>query len=373
MKLSSRVESIEISKTVELSCLIDKLKSEGRDIIGLNVGEPDFETPDSIKDATIDAIRNNHTRYSEVAGLSLLREQLGANFSKENVLISNGSKQIIYSVFQTICNPGDEVIILRPYWVTFPESVKLAGGVPIYVDTKDDHQMDIDLIEQAITEKTKAIVINSPNNPSGAVYPKVELEKITALALRHNFFIMADEAYDHLTYNGVEHFPIASISKNVFQNTITVKSFSKTFCMTGFRVGYVVASEQVIQGITRLQSHLSGNTCTFAQFGAIAALELDCAPMLASFQSRSKLAYALFSQIFKCIEPQGAYYLFCDIREYLGDKHKDCSEFTHYILEQAGVAVVPGIAFGQPGFLRISFSESSDILKEAFDRIKKIL
>lgn len=383
MKFSARIQDIETSATVQLSGLIQKLKASGENIIGLNVGEPDFSTPDEIKQATIRAIEKDQTKYDHVCGVEELRckiaKSLGTDaipLTAKNVLIANGSKQIIYTALQTLCDPGDEVIILRPYWVTFPESVKLAGAKPIFVETKKNHQLDLEKIENAITKKTKAIIINTPNNPSGAVYPKEDLFKIGALILKYKLFLLSDEAYDKIIYGENKHFSLGFQSQELFARTITIKTFSKTFCMTGFRIGYMLASIDFIEAASKLHSHLTGNNCTFAQYGAIAAMDLDSRitdKMISNFQVRSELAYSLFKTLFPCEKPQGAFYLYCDVRTYLGDKFKDDNEFCLYLLEKAKVALVPGVGFGGSGFMRISFAQSEENIEEAFKRIKAAL
>ena len=245
----------------------------------------------------------NKTRYSLVEGIKELRTQIAEKVIRdnsidakyENIILANGSKHILYNIFQTIINPGDEVIVPAPYWVTFPESIKLAGGVPVIVPS-NNLQLDLSGIEAAITNKTKAIIINTPNNPSGEVFPKEDLEQILELAKKNNFYIIADEAYELLTFGNVPHISIASLSEDAFNRTLTVQSFSKSFCMTGFRIGYLVANKKIIAGMNKLQSHLSGNNCTFAQYGALAALSIsqqELNIMIKDLESRRDLAYSL--------------------------------------------------------------------------------
>lgn len=380
MQFSKRIQDIESSKTVALSARIHALKSQGKEIIELNVGEPDFHTHDFIKEATIQAIKENKTKYSLVPGVLQLRQNIAKQFPLEineaNVLVANGSKQIIFSVFQTLLNPEDEVIICSPYWVTIPESIKLAGGTPVVVEADDNHYLDITNIEKAITDKTKAIMINSPNNPTGVVYSKELLKKIAELALKNDLTIISDEAYDFLTFNDQEHIPICTLSNEIFKRTITIKSFSKTYAMTGFRIGYMIANSEVIKNVNKLQTHLTGNNCTFAQYGALAALDLDkdyLDEILKIFEKRSELAYNLFNEIFPSKKPEGAFYLFCNVKSYLGEKFKSSIDLAEYILEKANVALVPGEAFGTPGFLRLSFAASEENITEAYKRIKSIL
>jgi aspartate aminotransferase len=384
MKLADRIKNIEESKSVGLASIVAQLRSEGRQIISLNVGEPDFPTPKSIIRATQKALDENETRYSLVEGIKNLRIKIAEkvkrdnqiNASFENVIIANGSKHILYNIFQTIINPGDEVIIPTPYWVTFPESVKLASGVPIIVPSKN-LQLDLEAIEKAITPKTRAIIINTPNNPSGEVFPKEDLEKIIDLAEKHDFYIISDEAYELLTFGGVPHISLASLSEKAFNRTLTVQSFSKSYCMTGFRIGYLVAPSQIVSGMNKLQSHLSGNNCTFAQYGALAALEIsqeDLTEMIQDLEVRRDLAYRLCKDIFpKTNKPDGAFYLYPNIEDLLGDRFKTDVDLAKHILMEANVAILPGSFFGTPGYLRFSFAASAENIKAAFKQIKESL
>ncbi|WP_127714763.1 pyridoxal phosphate-dependent aminotransferase [Halobacteriovorax sp. HLS] len=385
MKNSNRINNIEGSKSIALSAKIEQLKSEGHNIIGLNVGEPDFPTPSPIIEATINALQENKTRYSLVQGINELRSKISSYLNqkysletnKNNVLLGNGSKHILYLIFQALLNEGDEVIIPAPFWVTFPESVKLAGGVPVSVNCKRDHQLDLEQIESAITKKTKAILINTPNNPTGAVYSKADLERVVKLASKYDLSIISDEAYEILTYKGCEHINISSLSEEAFNRTLTVQSFSKSFCMTGFRIGYLCANEEFINAVNKLQGHLSGNNCTFAQYGALAALDMDYTVvkgMIDELEARRDLAYELFNQIFPLEKPQGAFYLFPNIENYINKLGlKNCEEFALYILEKANVAVLPGSAFGCPNHIRIAFANSQEDIRTAFSRIKDVL
>lgn len=383
MHLSDRIKAIEASKSIQLAATVNELRKEGKKIISMNVGEPDFPTPLPIIDATKLALDKNETRYSLVPGIEKLRTEIAKKLAKENniyisedeIIVSNGSKQILYNIFQTIINPGDEVIIPIPYWVSFPESVKLAGGQPIFVETKN-HQLDLQNIENSITKKTKAIIINTPNNPSGAVFPEADLKELANIAIKNNILIISDEAYEHITYNNIKHVSIASLSQEIFNQTITVQTFSKSFCMTGFRIGFMVAPLNIVNSVNKLQSHLTGNNCTFGQFGAIEALRMDpniLSSMIKSYEKRKHLAFKLCSEIFECINPDGAFYLFPNVEKYLGEKFKTDEDLAMYILQEAHVAVLPGSAFGSPGHLRFSFSTSEEDIIAGFEAIKRIL
>ena len=376
MKLSDKMQSIAGSQTVAFTALIQQFRQEGKKIIDLAVGEPQLDTPAAVIDATQNALAAQKTRYSTVNGLFELRTRLAAQFSGydiDNILITNGSKQALFMIFQVICEPADEVIIPVPYWVSFVEQVKLAGGKPVLVGTRD-HQLDDDAIARAITPRTKAIVINSPNNPSGAVYPMAALQKIARLAADHNLFIVADEAYDAFVYDGCRHASMFDI-EDVRSRTIVTRSFSKGYSMTGFRIGYVAASTPVIAALSKIQSHLSGNVCTFAQYGALAALALD-GDMLAARQSEMQRkrdsAYRYASRLFRCIKPQGAFYLFPDVSKVLKNE-ETAQQLAARILKEAHVAVVAGEAFGLAKHIRISFAVSEDDLDKGFARIAEVL
>ncbi len=376
MKLSEKIESVEGSQTVAFTALIQQLRQEGRAIIDLAVGEPEFDTPAPVIDATKMALDAQKTRYSPVNGLSELRTRLAAQFSGydiENILITNGSKQALFIIFQVICNPADEVIIPMPFWVSFIEQVKLAGGKPVPVATKD-HQLNCEAIEAAVTPRTKAILINSPNNPSGAVYPLNDLKKIARLAADHNLFIVADEAYEAFVYDKYKHASLFDIEA-VRNRTIVTRSFSKSCSMTGFRIGYVAAATPIIDALSKIQSHLSGNVCTFAQYGALAALSLDdqlLSARCSELQQKRDIAFQYVSKLFPCIKPQGAFYIFPDVSAVL--KNDETSEvLAARLLKQAGVAVVPGEAFGMATHMRVSFAVSEENLKNGLERIAEVL
>jgi aspartate aminotransferase len=376
MKLSDKIESMEGSKTAGFTALIQQLRQEGREIIDLAVGEPQYDTPAPIVDATKIALDAQKTRYSPVNGIAELREQLADRFSgydAENILLTNGSKQSLYMIFQVLCDPSDEVIIPVPYWVSFVEQTKLAGGRPVPVATKD-YQLNCEAIEAAVTPRTKAILINSPNNPSGALYPMVDLQKIAKLADDHDLFIIADEAYDAFVYDGSVHTSMFDI-ETARNRVIVTRSFSKSYNMTGFRIGYVAAPGQIIAALSKIQSHLSGNVCTFAQYGALAALSLDEHFLLdrqTELQRKRDTAFEYVSKLFDCIKPQGAFYLFPDVSPVL--KNNETSEaLARRILKLAGVAVVAGEAFGMAKHLRISFAVSEENLKTGLERIAEVL
>jgi aspartate aminotransferase len=372
MKLSEKIRSLELSKTVAFTTLIQDLRREGKAIIDLAVGEPQFDTPSAVVESTKAALDARKTRYSAVKGLPELRAQLATRFSgydAGNILLTNGSKQALYMIFQMICDPLDEVIIPVPFWGSFVEQVNLAGGRPMLVDTQN-HQLDDEAIARAITPRTKAILINSPNNPSGAVYPLADLKKIARLAVDHNLFVVSDEAYEAFVYDGCKHVSPFEIEE-VRSRTIVVRSFSKGYSMTGFRIGYVAASRPIIDALSKIQSHLTGNICTFAQYGALSAESLDYRWLIArqaEMQRKRDIAYQYASQFFRCIKPRGAFYLFPDVSPVL-KPGETAQQLAERLLSEAGVAIVAGEAFGVPKHVRISFAVSDAELKKGFEQI----
>lgn len=383
MQLAQRIFDIEESKSIRLASILAGLKKEGKKVIGLNVGEPDFNTPQTIIDATKNALDNNHTRYSLVQGIHELRHAIVDKLSKEgpwdincdHVFLGNGSKHILYNIFQTIINPGDEVIIPIPYWVTFPEAVKLAGGIPVFVETTNN-QLDIGNIEKAITSKTKAIIINTPNNPTGAVFPKKDLMKVGDLAIKNNFYVISDEAYEALTFGQSKHVSLGSIEQKYFDVTLTVQSFSKSYCMTGFRLGYLVGPQNVIKGMHKLQSHLSGNNCTFAQYGAIEALTMDSSVignMIKIMEKRRDICFEIAKTFLDVEKPDGAFYLFPNVEKYFSTDIPNDEVLCEKLLEKTGVAILPGTYFGAPGFVRICFATSEEEVEEGMNLMRDFL
>lgn len=376
LPLAARAQAVSESRTTHVFTMAQQLRLEGKDIISLAVGEPDFDTPEEIIQATREALEARATRYGPVAGLDELRSELAKSFhgyGPENILVTNGAKQALYTLFQALCNTDDEVILPEPCWVSFTEQIKMAGGRPVMAATIE-HQIDPRAIEQAITDRTRVIVINSPNNPTGAVYPKELLEQVAAIAAKHRLFLISDEAYHAFTFDGHPHVGLfeAAVARD---RVITVRSFSKHYNMTGFRLGYVAAHPSIIQALAKLQSHICGNVCTFAQHGALAAVRMAQTVVeqrRAELEHRRDMAFAFAQSLFDCVKPQGAFYLFPNVTRHL--KGKQTSEdLAVLLLTTAGVATVPGEAFGSPGHIRISFGAKAADLHTAFERIKKVL
>ena len=379
--ISTRVTSISESASVKLAGEIANLRSQGERIIGLHIGEPDFLPAPQIGKAISKAMDEGKVRYSQVAGETSLREKIVAEESKsspvdlsiEHIVVSNGSKQSLYNIFQTICDPGDEIIIPAPYWISFPESVKLAGAIPKFVNLDENLQPDIAQIKKLISPKTKGIIINNPSNPTGVIYQKELLHQIGELALKNNFFIIADEAYDGLIYERDNYSSFFHLDKKFFSHTITTKTFSKTYAMTGHRIGYTIANNEISLALTKLQGHLTGNNCTFVQYGAIEALNISSAEIQQQcdeFKRRRDFCFGEISNILPCVKPSGAFYLFPNVESILAPQ-ETAKELCEDILQKTRVAVLPGDAFGRPGFIRIAFTVSMQDLTEAMSLLTK--
>jgi len=377
--LSKRISSISESASVKLAGEIATLRAKGESIIGLHIGEPDFLPKPNIAQAITKAMADGKVRYSLVAGETALRERIiefenqtsPLKLGIENIVVSNGSKQSLYNIFQTICDPNDEIIILSPFWISFPESVKLAGGVPIIVELDKNLQPDISKIKAKISSKTKGIIINNPSNPTGVVYKKKLLKEIGNLAVEHNFYVIADEAYDGLIYNKSEYSSFSHIDSRFFSKTITTKTFSKTYAMTGHRIGYSIAPKEVSLALVKLQGHLTGNNCTFVQYGAIEALNISSKEIEQQsnmFKQRRDLCYEKISSTLPCVKPDGAFYLFPNVEAIL-KPNESSIELCEEILKKTKVAVLPGDAFGKPGHIRIAFTVNLNELNEAMDRL----
>jgi aspartate aminotransferase len=374
---SARLEAVRESETTRIFALAQELRRQGREVISLAVGEPDFDTPEPIVAASRQALTARHTRYGPVAGEPALRRGLAEAFDSydaDNIIVTNGAKQALFSLFQILCNPDDEVIVIRPCWVSFTEQIKLAGARPVLVDPGPGFQLDPERIRDAITPRTKIILINTPNNPTGAVYEAAAIAETARIADERELYLIADEAYHAYAFDDRPHVPAW---KTVIdrQRVITVRSFSKHYNMTGFRIGYVAADKAIIQALTRLQSHSTGNVCTFAQHGALAALQMDqrvVEERRAVLQARRNLAYSLTRTLFDCAPGQGAFYLFPDVSTRLRSGESSAG-LAARLLETAGVALVPGEAFHRTGHLRISYGMDEETLRRAFDKIKEVI
>jgi aspartate aminotransferase len=393
MKLSKRAQMIKPSPTLAITAKAKAMRAQGIDIISFSAGEPDFDTPQHIKDAAIAALQQGFTKYTPVGGIDELKEAIctklqrdnKVHYQKEQILVSCGGKHSFYNLAQALIDDGDEVIIPAPYWVSYPPMVVLAGGEPVIVDTSEEDGFKLlpDALKQAITPKTKAVVINSPSNPTGSAYTREELEGLAEVASQQKIFIISDEIYEKIAYDGFEHVSIASLEEEVKAITITVSGLSKTYSMTGWRIGYTAGPKELIAAMENIQSQSTSNPTSFAQKGALDALlgsQAEIAVMVEEYQRRRDLILKELASIqgVSCYRPQGAFYVFPNIGAYLGKRHKgerikDSADLTGYLLDEACVAVVPGVEFGAEGYLRLSYPIPSDVIKEGIARIKEAL
>ncbi len=385
LKLSPWAQNIAPSPTLAVDAKAKALKAAGKDVCGFGAGEPDFDTPDFIKEACIKALKDGQTKYIPAAGLPALRTALAeyyknvrkvADVKDSQVVVSPGGKYSCYLAILAVAGPGDEVIIPAPYWVSYPEMVKLAGATPKFIFAGDDTGFKITpaQLKAAITPRTRMVVINSPSNPTGAVYTKAELQALTDVAVQAGIYILSDEIYEHLLYDGMEFASPASFSKEAAALTIICSGFSKTYSMTGWRLGTLVAAPKVANAVADLQSQTTSNATTFAQFGALAALQQQQAAadalkkMLEVFDRRRLSLLAGLNAIpgIKCARAQGAFYLFPNISSF----KMSSSDFSAKLLEDELVAVVPGVAFGADDYIRLSYATSDAVLEKGLTRIK---
>ncbi len=383
--LSIWARNISPSPTLAVDAKAKSLQAAGEDVCSFAAGEPDFDTPEHIKEACITALRAGKTKYAPTPGIEPLRQAIveqyaalyGLKATPAQVVVSPGGKFNCYLGVLAICSPGDEVIIPAPYWVSYPEMVKLAGAVPRFVlcDDRTGFKLTPAQLSAAITPKTKLLILNSPSNPTGAVYTRTELEALVAVAVQHNLYILSDEMYEHLIYDGAQPTCIATFSPEVEARTITVAGFSKTYAMTGWRIGTTVAPLPIAKAIAELQSQMSSNVTTFAQYGALAALKekektkTALATMLTAFDRRRKHLHAELNKIpgVSCLLAQGAFYLFPNISSF-GLKDLD---FCNRLLETEKVAAVPGSAFGAEGYLRLSYATSDAVIAKGLERLAR--
>ncbi|SDN36378.1 pyridoxal phosphate-dependent aminotransferase [Alkalicoccus daliensis] len=389
MKFSAKVESITPSSTLAITAKAKELKEQGHDVIGLGAGEPDFNTPNYIIEASYKSMLEGHTKYTPAAGLPKLKQAICDKFKQDNnleytpdqIIVSTGAKHALSSIFQTILEDDDEVIILTPYWVSYPEQVKIAGGIPVYVEGKEENQFKAakDQIAAAVTDKTKAIIINSPSNPTGMTYSKDELLDIGNLCLEKDILIISDEIYEKLLYDGAEHVSIAQLSDELKEQTLVVNGVSKSHSMTGWRIGYTAGRKDVIKKMANLASHTTSNPAVMAQFGAIAAYTEDDGSvenMRKAFEERLSKVIDRVNEVpgFTCQKPQGAFYLFPNVKEAVEkSSYSNTEDWVKGLLEEAKVAVVPGDGFGAPDNIRLSYATSLEQFEEALDRIEKFV
>jgi aspartate aminotransferase len=393
MILSKKAQQIQPSITLAITAKAKKMKADGIDVIGFGAGEPDFNTPENIQNAAINAIRQGFTKYTPASGIMELKEAIVDKFNKDNnlnykttqIIVSSGAKQSLSNAFLATLNPGDEVIVPVPYWVSYPELIKLADGVPVFVETSEESgfKYDIEDLRSAITEKTKMILLNSPNNPTGTVYTKEELKAIADLAKEKNILILSDEIYEKLIYGNTKHISIASLSEDAYNRTIVINGVSKAYSMTGWRIGYAAASEEITKLMSNIQSHTTSNPNSIAQYASVEALKGDDAQMIemvSEFKARRDYMVNKINSIegVSCINPEGAFYVMMNISKIFGKKIDgaeiiDSMSFSEQLLDKAKVAVIPGIGFGVDNYVRFSYATSMDNIQKGLDRVEKFI
>lgn len=393
MKLSKLAQKLKPSATVTITAKAKALKAQGIDVIGFGAGEPDFDTPNNIKKSAINAINSGFTKYTAPGGIDKIKEAIierikkdyDIEYEKPEIIVSCGAKHILYNLTQVLIDDGDEVIIPAPYWVTYPEQVKIAGGAPVIINTNEKNGFKISPgdLEEKINERTKAIILNYPSNPTGSTYTKNELESIVNIALDSDLIIITDEIYDKIIYGNTKHTSIPSLSKKAKENSILVNGVSKAYSMTGWRIGYAAGNRDVIKAMNNLQGQCTSNPVTISQYAAIEAFEGsqdEVEKMRKEFEIRKDYIVNELNKIdgINCFEPQGAFYVFPNVSSYYGKKHEDKTinnsfDLTEFLLEEAKVAVIPGIEFGADNYIRISFAVSTEEIKEGISRISTSL
>lgn len=393
MDLSNKAMEINPSITLEITAKAKELKESGVDVVSFGAGEPDFNTPENIIEAAIKAMKDGKTKYTPTSGILDLRKSICDKFKKDNelnydtdqIVVSTGAKQSLANTFLAILNEGDEVIIPTPYWVSYPELVKLAGGVPVFINTnkENDYKYSVKELRNLITSKTKAILVNSPNNPTGSIYTREELTEIAELAKEYDLIIISDEIYEKLIYDNEKHISIASISKDSYERTIVINGLSKAYAMTGWRIGYSASSKEIAKLMSSVQSHVTSNINSISQYAAIEALngpQDSIKIMIKEFEKRRNYMIDRINKIhgLSIIRPKGAFYIMVCIENYFGKKINgeiinSSLDFSKSLLNEENVAVIPGIAFGLDNYIRLSYATSMEIIEEGLNRLEKYL
>nr|WP_132244732.1 pyridoxal phosphate-dependent aminotransferase [Marinisporobacter balticus] len=392
MSLSKKHMEISPSITLDITAKAKKMKVDGIDVVSFGAGEPDFNTPVHIREAAIDVMNKGLTGYTAASGLPELKQAIcdklqndnNLAYKPANIVVSNGAKHSLHNVLQAICNPGDEVIISVPYWVSYTELVKLADAQPVLVETSEESGFKYtkESLQRVINQNTKAIILNSPNNPTGTVYTEDELKEISEIAVKHNIFVISDEIYEKLIYDG-KHVSIASLGDEIKKLTIVINGMSKAYAMTGWRIGYLAANEEIVHVINNIQSHATSNPNTIAQYASIAALKEDQEPiqkMVEAFVERRNYMVEKINTIehLSCRMPEGAFYVMVNISKIIGKTFNGFTinhsmDFANYLLETVKVAVIPGIAFGADHYIRLSYATSLENIKEGLKRIEEAI
>lgn len=390
--ISLKASGISPSPTLAIDSKFKEMKANGEDVVGFGAGEPDFDTPQHIKNAAIEAINNGMTKYTPASGTIALRKAVadkflrdnGLSYGVQNIVVSNGAKHSLVNAFMAICNPGDEVLVPAPFWVSYTEMIKLADGVPVIIETteENDFKATIADLEKALTSRTRALVLNSPSNPTGMVYTEDELRAIADFAVKHNIYVISDEIYEKLIYEG-KHISIASFNDKIKDLTIVINGVSKTYAMTGWRIGFAAANDKIAKAMANIQSHAASNPNSIAQAATIAALEggdKEVEEMKAHFVKRRDFMVEEINKIdgVCCKKPQGAFYIMMNIsgiigKEFYGKVINNADDFAESFLNVARVAVVPGTGFGADNYVRWSYATSMENITEGLNRLKKFL
>ncbi len=395
MTISERVKNINPSQTLAITAQALKMKREGKKVISFAAGEPDFGTPENIREKAISAIREGFSHYTASSGIIELKEAILEKLKKDNeieyktseIIVSTGAKQCLFNTILTICNPGDEVLLPTPCWVSYTEQIKFAGAVPIFINTyqKEGFKLFAAQVKEKINSRTKLLILNSPNNPTGAVYEQEELKKIALLLLKYNIYCICDEIYEKLVYDDAKHLSIASLGDEMKGKIITINGVSKSYAMTGWRIGYAAGPEEIIKGMSKIQGHSTSNPNSIAQKASVEALngkQDAIEEMRKAFDERRKYMVERLNEIeeISCLIPAGAFYAFPNVSkilergiEYNGKKINNSFDLSNFILKEAEVALIPGSAFEAEGYLRLSYATSLEDIKEGLDRIEKIL
>lgn len=393
MRISKRCQNIKGSVTLEIDAKAKEMKAQGLDVVGFGAGEPDFDTPEHIRQAAKEALDKGMTRYTPASGTMDLKKAICEKFLRDNglhyepsqIVVSNGAKHSLFNSFQALLDEGDEVIVPGPFWVSYPELVRMAGGVPVVVQAREENSFKLlpCEIEAAVTGRTRAIILNSPNNPNGFVYTRQELQDIGRLAVKHDFYIISDEIYEYLVYDGAEHVSIASLGDEIKARTITINGMSKAYAMTGWRIGYACANDQIAKVMANYVSHSTGSPVAISQKASVAALtgsQEKVETMRQAFEERRNYIVERMNAIpgVSCIKPEGAFYVMMNLEKLIGKtihgvEITDDDVFADAFLKYGLVAVVPGSGFGAPNFVRWSYATSMDNIKEGLNRLEKFL
>lgn len=393
LELSKKASAVKPSSTLAITAKAKELKAQGMDVVGFGAGEPDFDTPTNVCDAAIAAIRGGYTRYTAASGTNELKEAVSGKFKRFNnldyaadqIVISNGGKHSLTNVFTALLNPGDEVIIPAPYWLSYPEIVKLAGGVPVTVMTtkEQDYKLTAEALREAVTDKTKALILNTPNNPTGMVYTREELRAIADVAVEKDFYVVSDEMYENLIYEGAEHVSIASLGKDIYDRTITCSGLAKSYAMTGWRIGYTGSSKEIAKMMGSVQSHQTSNPNSIAQKAAEEALngpQTSVEEMNAEFDRRRQDMYQRICDMpyLSTVKPMGAFYVFVDASEVIGKVYhgatvESIAQMAEILIEDFNTAVVPCADFGFADHIRLSYATSIEQIDKGLGRIESFL